>query len=61
MFTAIVKIVILFNVILNFFHFTHNPAVLASRDGLHTETIDKMADHLKYHLIMFYVDDIVCF
>ena len=61
MFTAIVKLVILFNVILNFFHFTHNSAVLASRDGLHTDTIDKMADHLKYHLIMFYVDDIVCF
>ena len=44
---AIVKLVMLFYAILDFSHLTHNPTLLASRDGLQTDNIEKMVNMSK--------------
>ena len=46
-FAAIVKLVMLFYAILDFSHLTHNPTLLASRDGLQTDNIEKMVNMSK--------------
>ena len=48
MFAAIVKLVVLFYAILAFVHFAHNPTLLASRDGLQTDVMEKMIKRSKY-------------
>ena len=39
-FAAIVKLVILFDAILDFTHFKHNPTLMVSRYGLYADTIN---------------------
>ena len=46
-FAAIVKLVMLFYAILDFSHLPHNPTLLASRDGLQTDNIEKMVNMSK--------------
>ena len=44
---AIVKLVVLFYAIVAFARFTHNPSLLASRDYLQTDMIEKMVNMSK--------------
>ena len=46
-FAAIIKLVMLFYASLDFTHFTHSPTLLASRDSLRTDTIEKMVNPSK--------------